>query len=384
MNDSEKEELKAQLIRLTRDLIVIESTDSRPEERARCFQVVRNHLDEVPGVVLKLYEFSGYESLLALPEGTDHPDILLCAHLEVVEHPQSESYRSKVKEGRIIGAGAGDMKGQMAILLELFRKWHCQIPGLSLGLAITSDEEQGGEAGVCCLIKEAGLRCGVAIIPDGGSLNRITVEEKGILHVQITARGHSSHAARPWLAENPLERLLVRLSPVLHWFKEQKGSQEGGLESDPHWYPTCSVTMMETPNDSVNCIPETAMATLDIRFTPPWTCDSIIEKLGELLGEGVEIEKIIGAEPSHLAPDERFVELTAEVTGKPVELIRASGGSDGRFFAEQGIPVMLSRPEVGNLHGEDEWIEVDSMLVYYDICDRYIEEKIGGSNQEVE
>ncbi len=369
--------LRAELIRLTRDLMVVESTDSRPAERARCFQMVRNYLDELPGVVLKRYEFHGYESLVALPEGIEHPEVLLNAHLDVVEHPQSECYCSDVRDGRIIGAGAGDMKGQLAILLELFRKWHCQKAGLSLGLAITSDEERGGEAGVKCLVKEAGLRCGVAIIPDGGALNRINVEEKGILHVRIKACGHSSHAARPWLADNPLERLLLQLPAVLHWFKEQKGSQEGSLESDPHWYPTCSVTMMETPNDSVNCVPETAVATLDIRFTPPWTCDSIVEKLGDLLAEGVEIEKIIGAEPSHLAPDERFVELTAEVTGKPVELICASGGSDGRFFAEQGIPVMLSRPEVGNLHGADEWIDVDSMLVYFDICDRYIGEKIG-------
>jgi len=376
MNEPDTEALREQLIRLTRDLIVIESTDSRPDERARCFQLVRNHLDEGLGVILKSYEYSGYESLVVLPDGVDHPEILLCAHLDVVEHPQPESYRSEIRDGRIIGAGAGDMKGQVAILLELFRKWHRESPGLSLGLAITSDEEQGGEAGVCCLIKEAGLRCGAAIIPDGGALNRINVEEKGILHVKLIARGHSSHAARPWLAENPLERLLGKLPNVLQWFKEQQGGKDVVLESDSHWYPTCSVTMMETPNDSVNSIPETAEVTMDVRFPPPWTVDTIIEVLDDRLGEGVEVEKIIGAEPSHLAPDDRFVELTAEVTGKPVDLIQASGGSDGRFFAEQGIPVMLSSPEVGNLHGKDEWIDVESMLVYYEICDRYIGERI--------
>lgn len=377
MVDVDKESLRSQLIRLTRDLIMIESTDSRPDERARCFQLIRNHLEELPGVVIQGHEYGRYESLVVLPEEIDHPEILLCAHVDVVEHPHSKSYRSKLSDGKIIGAGAGDMKGQVSILLELFRKWHCEIPGLSLGLAITSDEERGGEAGVCCLIKEAGLRCGVAMIPDGGSLNRINVEEKGILHLKLIARGRTSHAARPWLADNPLERLLERLPGVLHWFEGQKGSQEGSLESDPHWYPTCAVTMMETPNDSVNCVPETATATLDIRFPPPWSGDQLIEQLGKLLGESIDVEKIIGAEPSHLAPDERFVELTAEITGKPVELIRASGGSDGRFFAEQGIPVILSRPEVGNLHGEDEWIDVESMLVYFEICDRYIEEKIG-------
>lgn len=373
--------LRDRLIRLTRDLIVIESTDSRPEERARCFQLLRNHLDGVPGVDLHRHEYGGYESLVALPEGVDRPEILLCAHLDVVEHPQPESYRSELCDGRIVGAGAGDMKGQLAILLELFRKWHHERPGLSLGLAITSDEEQGGEAGVRCLVEEGGLRCGVAIIPDGGALNRITVEEKGILHVRVVARGHASHAARPWLAENPLERLLHRLPEVLRWFADQRGEQGEIHESDPHWYPTCAVTMMETPNDSVNCVPETATATLDIRFPPPWTVDSMMGQLGESLGEGVAMEKIIGAEPSHLAPDGRFVELIAEVTGKPVEMIRASGASDGRFFAAQGIPVMLSRPEVGNLHGEDEWIDVESMLVYFEICDRYIGEKVGKSDE---
>ncbi|MFK5922670.1 MAG: M20/M25/M40 family metallo-hydrolase [Verrucomicrobiota bacterium] len=393
--------LRAELIRLTRDLMVIESTDSHPAERARCFQLLRNYLDEVPGVVLKSHQFNGYESLLVLPQGIEHPEILLNAHLDVVEHPQSESYRSEVKDGRIVGAGAGDMKGQLAILLELFRKWHCAQPGLSLGLAVTSDEERGGEAGVKCLVEKLGLSCGVAIIPDGGSLNRITVEEKGVLHLRLSSRGHSSHAARPWLADNPLERLVRRLPDVLSWFEDQrsmgtlpmnlkqdsnkrKEGQESGaakskevLESDPHWYPTCSLTMMETPNDSVNCIPEVATAALDVRFPPPWTVELVMEKLGSLLGEGIELEVIIAAEPSHLAPDKRFVELTTEVTGEEVELIHASGGSDGRFFAQQGIPVILSRPEVGNLHGEDEWIDVDSMLVYFEICDRYILEKLG-------
>ncbi len=372
--------LRAELIRLTRDLMVIESTDSRPAERARCFQLLRNYLDEVPGVVLKSHYFQGYESLLVLPQGIEHPEILLNAHLDVVEHPQSECYRSEVKDGRIVGAGSGDMKGQLAILLELFRKWHCATPGLSLGLAVTSDEERGGEAGVKCLVEELGLRCGVAIIPDGGSLNRITVEEKGVMHLRLTARGHSSHAARPWLADNPLERLVNRLPEVLKWFAGQQGDVGRVEEGDPHWYPTCSVTMMETPNDSVNCVPEVATAALDVRFPPPWTVEQVMEKLGSLLGEGIELEVMIAAEPSHLAPDKRFVELTAEVTGEEVDLIHASGGSDGRFFAQQGIPVILSRPEVGNLHGEDEWIDVDSMLVYFDICDRYILEKIGSKS----
>ena len=76
------------------------------------------------------------------------------------------------------------MKGPLAILMEIFRNLHTQYDNLPLGLAITSDEERGGESGMRFLFDEVGLRCGVAMIPDGGSLNEITVEEKGILHLK--------------------------------------------------------------------------------------------------------------------------------------------------------------------------------------------------------
>ena len=64
-----------------------------------------------------------------------------------------------------------------------------QYDNLPLGLAITSDEERGGNAGMRYLFDEVGLRCNVAMIPDGGSLNEVTVEEKGILHLKIQCNG---------------------------------------------------------------------------------------------------------------------------------------------------------------------------------------------------
>ncbi|MCB1086829.1 MAG: M20/M25/M40 family metallo-hydrolase, partial [Verrucomicrobiae bacterium] len=88
-------------------------------------------------------------------------------------------------------------------------------------------------------------------------------------------------------------------------------------------------------------------------------------------------EPLVSAEPTHLAADSRFLEITSEVTGEEARLVRACGGSDARFFCEKGIPVILSRPRVGNLHGRDEWIEIDSMLAYFEICGRYTLERTG-------
>lgn len=382
MADLEPSRLRERLIQLTRDLVLIESTDDRPDERARCFQLIQNHLDEVPGLEIQMLEKNGYETLLALPRGIETPQVLLCGHLDVVKHIVPGSYQSTVEDGRIYGPGAGDMKGQLAIMIELIRHFGRVSPDLSLGLAITSDEERGGESGVKFLVEEFGLRAGVAIIPDGGSLNDVTVEEKGILHAKVIASGEAAHAARPWLGVNALERLMVSLQGIREAFDAFYPDPDGPDAVDPedtntHWFPTCSVTILATSNDSPNRIPGEAEATIDIRFIPPFTSGEMLAKVEGLLSDGVRVEKIVAAEPTHLDPKPLFLEITEEVTGAPARLVKACGGSDGRFFREEGVPVLLSRPRVGNLHGRDEWIEIDSMLSYFEICRRYLERVLG-------
>ncbi|MCG8598512.1 MAG: M20 family metallopeptidase [Verrucomicrobiales bacterium] len=371
----DRDRLRERLIQLTRDLVLIESTDDLPNERSRCFQLIRNHLEEVPGLVLEMVESNGYESLLARPGGISSPEILLCGHLDVVKHTQPGAYRSEIREGRIYGPGAGDMKGQLAIMIELMRCLGRESPDLSVGMAITSDEERGGESGVRFLVEDFGLRCGVAIIPDGGSLTDITVEEKGIIHLRVRAGGEAAHAARPWLGVNALEKLTDSLTGVREWFREQWPERVDPDDTKTHWFPTCSVTVVKTANDSPNRLPGSAEAVLDIRFVPPADAREILTEIRARLADGIIAEPIVTAEPTNLAPDQRFLEVTAEVTGNEPRLVHASGGSDGRFFAAEGIPVLLSRPKVGNLHGKDEWIDIESMLDYFEICRRYIADR---------
>ncbi len=368
----DREILRERLIQLTRDLVLVESTDDRPEERTRCFHLVRNHLEEVAGLEIVMYESHGYESLVAMPAGVEKPDVLLCGHIDVVHHPEPDSYRSEIRDGKIYGPGAGDMKGQVAIMIELIRNLSRECNELSVGVAITSDEERGGEHGVKYLVEDVGLECGVAIIPDGGSLNDIIVEEKGIIHLRLIAEGVSAHAARPWLAENALERVTHAISKIREYFSQFSPGEVDPDDVDTHWFPTCTETMIGTPNDSPNRVPASASAVLDIRFVPPMTSRQILEEIQTLLGQGVSAEAIVIAEPTHLSPDPGFTQITEEVTGIKAQLVRSSGGSDGRFFCAQQIPVLLSRPYVGNLHGRDEWIDIDSMVSYFEICRSYI------------
>ncbi len=372
MNEGELERVRERLVALTRDLMLAPSIPSRPEDVRRCYDQVKNHLEAVAGTVVREFEKEGFPSLVAAPEGCEEPVVLMCAHLDVISHPDLAAYRSQVREGRIWGPGSGDMKGALAILLEIYRAIQRRKPGAPVGVAVTSDEETGGAFGMGFLFGEAGIRCGLALIPDGGSLDEVTVEEKGILHLRVSCRGKAGHAARPWLAENAVERLMDGLARVRGFFGDF--AEEGMAEEN--WRPTCAVTLIGTNNQTVNRIPSLAEATLDIRFPGPHSVDSVLAEVRRALGEGIASEVVISAEATRLAPDALFLEVAEEVLGRPVKLIRDDGGSDARFVAAHGIPVIMSRPLVGNLHARDEWIDIDSMLRFYRIYEEYLARKL--------
>ncbi len=184
--------LQQDIASLTCDLISFPSTEVNSKARDQCIQYIKNYLNPLESI--KLHDFP---SLLAVPNDVDKPDILFCGHLDIVHHLDQTVYRSIISDGCIHGPGAGDMKGGLAIMLKLFKEFNLTHGNLSLGLVITSDEEIGGYSGIRYLVEEIGLRCGVTLIPDGGSLSEVVVEEKGIIHLRLDCKGKETHAARP-------------------------------------------------------------------------------------------------------------------------------------------------------------------------------------------
>jgi len=365
---SEAEENLENLVELTRQLMLMRTTEFEPAERRRCIDFIRSHIDSLPGIEIREFERNHSVSLLANPIGHNTPDILMCGHIDVVAHPEGTAYRGRVVDGQIVGPGAGDMKGAVAIILEVFRNTLRKNPLASVGIAITSDEEIGGADGVGYLFGEAGVRCGLALVPDGGSLNRITIQEKGILHLSLNCAGRTGHAARPWLADSATEHLIGRLQALREHF-------DGQFPRSPDdWHPTCAITTLSTPNRTINRVAGHAHANLDVRFPPPHTSREILESIRRVLGPRVEIETVIDADPADFAPDPLFQKITERVTGTPVELERSHGGSDARFIAAKNIPAIISCPLVGNLHSIDEWIDIESMGSFYKIYEQYINE----------
>lgn len=364
--------LRERLVALTRDLVLIPGSEKRPDELRRAVAWVSNHLESLEMVEVRHFESNGVPSLVALPQGCPSPDVVMFAHVDVVHHADRESYQSELRDGRIWGPGTGDMKGIVAILLELFRYFHLRSPGISLGLAITTDEERGGHDGTRALLEDHGLRCGVALVPDGGTPREVVVEEKGILQLELDATGQACHAARPWLGKNALQLLIETHAKIQSWIYRH---HQPPTRDDP-WHPSCTLTRLTTPNLSGNRVPSHASAIIDIRFPYPHSSARILEGIHSLLPPDVVVREELSADPSTLSPDPAFFDVCESVLGQRPQERREHGGSDARFLAAHNIPVIMSRPDCGYLHARNEWIDIDSMVEFYEVYRTYLGQRL--------
>lgn len=358
-------ELRAQLIDLTRELVQIPSSATHPSAIERALELLRGRLEPLAGTRIEEFRCEGVPSLVVLPAAVETPGVLLVGHIDVVDHGSLRHYRARVRDGRIYGPGAGDMKGAVAILVTLFGELCHRYPEVALGLAITADEERGSHHGTRYLVDQ-GLSCDLAILPDGGSIDTVVVAEKGMLHVEVLWRGASTHGAYPWSGSNPVDGMLGDLTRLRDRF--------AALASDlpDHWHPTAAFTTLESESRSINRVPEFARAGVDVRFTPPWTVATMLREVQSCLSPGAELSLPNATESISLAVDAEYRTISERVLGSPLQEVRTHGASDARFFLARGIPAIISRPVMGNMHRVDEWIDIASMQQYYRILHTFI------------
>jgi acetylornithine deacetylase/succinyl-diaminopimelate desuccinylase-like protein len=157
---------------------------------------------------------------------------------------------------------------------------------------------------------------------------------------------------------------------------------------DPYWSAilrtTCVATMLDGGH-ATNALPQRARANINCRIFPGTPTEAVRAKLAELVADPeVQVISLEGRIPSVAAPP-----LTAEIMA-PVEKLAAEfwpdvpvlpillvGGSDTRYLNAAGIPTYgiqptFSRPDNGNVHGLNEYIDVQVLFEARDFLYRLI------------
>ena len=157
---------------------------------------------------------------------------------------------------------------------------------------------------------------------------------------------------------------------------------------DPSWNATLRTTCVATMLDAghaTNALPQRARANINCRIFPGVTADAVRLKLQELVADPkVAVSTLETRGPSSppppltpqvLAP---FEKLAAEYfPGVPVVPILQPGATDGEFLNAAGIPTygiepLFAGPDLGHIHGLNEYISVKSLLDCRDFLYRLI------------
>jgi len=294
-----------------------------------------------------------------------NPKLLWFAHIDVV--PADDHQFSLIqKEDNLIGRGTADMKGNQLPFLMALRDAFERGDDPPISVLLTSDEETAGQT-IPKLLEEGIIKnIPVAFTPDCGP--KIVCEHKGVVWADLLCHGKGCHAAYPWAGENPLFILAEALLKIRKAFPP---------EDEEEWRMTVTPTDI-TGSDARNQIPESASAKIDIRFTPDsaTSADAALDLVKNILPPHCTLTTHLAASHLRTDPQHPMVQIVKkiaeEVTGEAVPICREPGGTDARYFGEKGIAAFLYGVEGGGIHGKDEWVSLQSLMLNYEISNRLI------------
>jgi acetylornithine deacetylase len=338
-----------------------------------------------PGLSPQLIPYEGRDNVVALhrPRQARGRSLVLQGHVDVVPEGAADEwttppYEPSIRNGRMYGRGAGDMKAGIVSYLAAFRALRMAglQPAADVQMHAVIEEECSGNGALACMV--AMPKADAVIIPEAGpGFPAIYTAEVGVVWAFVTVTGRPAHvrdkqagmnaieaAMQVWARFEAYEREMndgSRIHPafrgVNHPLNVNLGTFEGG-----EW------------NSSV-----ATRATMGLRVGVMMgnTADSVRADIERIVEEARRDPALRGAKLSldfrgfHADPclfdvNAPIVRMTMknheDATGLPLRPYPATGLTDGRFFQlYQGTPVACLGPDSQEIHGIDESVGLDSM-----------------------
>ena len=340
-------------------------------------------------------------NLVATLPGSGDGRLLLNGHLDTVPFDEgvwSVDPLGERVDDRIYGRGATDMKGAVAAMLHAIRGFveTDTTPPIDLILALVSDEETGGEAGLPALIDQ-GITADGCVIGETtceGDRHSVTVADRGSIWLTMEAEGAGAHGSRPMLGENAIDRLYEGITELRERFGRRPLEIDASVkpiieESVDYYepilgreatrelfdYPSINLGTIQG-GTAINAVPEHAAAEIDIRLSPGVHTPTVIEEIRACADrcEGVSITDLswsIGtSEPIDGPPVTAVAETAEAVVGDRIYRRSATGGGDAKTFRNAGIPTVEFALGTETAHATDEYTTIEALRANAEIYSR--------------
>jgi acetylornithine deacetylase len=335
-------------------------------------EVIANELRSLGLDVEMVQAAPGRPNVVGILEGrTPGRSLMLCGHMDTVGVAGMDApFDPVIRDGRLYGRGAQDMKGGLASMIGAARAL-AESGGLSAGrllIAAVADEEYAS-VGAEALV--ARWRADIGIVPEPTDLT-VATGHKGFTWVEIITEGVAAHGSRPREGQDAIVRMgrvLTRLEildrelqsrpphPVLGTASLHASLISGGRELST--YPDRCVLQMERRSLTGEGS-DTARSEVEEILNALRSDDGTFRSSAKVLFDRLPYETPAG----HC-----IIQILVDALGRLGRVPRCGGASfwtDASVLGHAGIPSVVFGPGGAGLHGAEEYVKLDEVVACRD------------------
>ena len=342
------------------------------------------------GFKCQLINFKNIKNLYA-KLGKSSPNFCYAGHTDVVPPGNISDwsvnpFKPTVKNNKLIGRGANDMKASIACFVAAVSKFKAKNKKFngSISLLITGDEEGvaiNGTKRVVEYLKRKREKINFCLVGEPTNPNKlgemIKIGRRGSITGRLAIIGTQGHVAYPHRANNPSSTMVNILKKIkeIKLDKGTKNFQASNLE----------ITKINIDNNADNVIPGSADSVFNIRFNNKHSSNSLKRKLNAIFKSitkkakcKFEVRYELSGESFLTKPNKTTYMIQnsiKKITGIKPKLSTAGGTSDARFIRK--IAPCLEFGLVGKtMHKIDESVPVSDLKkltnIYQNILENYL------------
>ena len=286
--------------------------------------------------------------------------MLINTHLDVVPG-QPAQFVPRSTNKKMFGRGSADTKSFVAVLANLPTDYIRIAKQKGITFMVVTDEEVGGDT-TKHIIKSM-PQLGFGIFGEPTNL-QIVNQAKGIAQIKVTILGKTAHGSTPWQGVNAILQLTHQLATFLQSYPLPKKDS----------FATTFTPTLIAGGRAINQVPEQATITFDVRINPKDSIEAVVQFMAQYFAqqriEVLRLERAINT-PTQLPAVQAFAKQVETCLGS-VTFSRQHFSSDARHLSAQGIPTLIFGPTGGDLHGDREWVSLESLDMVSDILLTYI------------
>lgn len=318
-------------------------------------------------------------------KATNKTCLILNGHMDTVsasaphlwKYPPHGPEAGVVREGKIFGLGASDMKASLATYLHLLESVQQRALPFDLVACFVTEEETSGAGTQRFLehfnreLRQLYTKVGCIIgEPTGSSF--IEVGCRGSSFIELLIQGASRHGARVKSVEETV--VGVGLEAVRR-IEMAATTWENDFADEILGAPSATVTAFQTADSSANQTPSECRLRWDVRSTPQFD-DQVLSAFQATIGDLGKVSFLHPPCASSFVPADSPIVRVIKGAAGPIDVRAAVGGNDGTFFTACGIDAVCFGPgEKSVIHQPNEFAlidkVVDSLALHSSILDSF-------------